>query len=47
MADNAPVLRNNFFEGGALLLDASCDRIGTKDSSPAALANPSAGPSGL
>lgn len=46
-ADNVPVLRNNFFEGGEVLLDASCDRIGTRDSSPAAVANASAGPSGL
>ncbi len=45
--ENAPSLSGNFFEGGALKLDASCDRIGTKDIAPAAKANPSAGTSGL
>ncbi|MFT3923286.1 MAG: hypothetical protein QM778_12200 [Myxococcales bacterium] len=46
-AANVPMLQNNFFEGGTLLLDASCNRIGTKDASPASAANASAGPSGL
>ena len=45
---NAPKLSNNFYtNGGAVLLDASCDSIGTVDSSPATVANASAGPSGL
>ena len=44
---NAPAMSGNFFEGGAPKLDASCDKIGTKDTSPAATANASAGPSGL
>lgn len=46
-ADNAPQLQNNFFEDGELRLDATCDRIGTKDANPAASANAGAGPSGL
>jgi hypothetical protein len=44
---NTPVLTSNFYEGGAVKLDASCDKIGTKDSSAASSANASAGPSGL
>jgi hypothetical protein len=46
-AANAPGLMGNFYEGGAVKLDASCDKIGTKDPSPVATANASAGPSGL
>lgn len=47
-AQNAPKLSNNFYtNGGAVLLDASCDKIGTVDSAPATVANASAGPSGL
>jgi hypothetical protein len=42
-AENAPLLKNNFYEGAAASLDASCDRIGTKDPSPAKSANPNAG----
>jgi hypothetical protein len=44
---NAPGLMGNFYEGGAVKLDANCDKIGTKDASPATTANASAGPSGL
>jgi hypothetical protein len=46
-AANAPGLMGNFYEAGSVSLDASCDKIGTKDASPAASANASAGPSGL
>jgi hypothetical protein len=46
-ADNAPGLMANFYEGGAVKLDASCDRIGTRDPSPLSSAASSAGTSGL
>jgi hypothetical protein len=46
-ADNAPTLSGNFFHGGTLRLDASCDRIGTREASPAASANASAGATGF
>jgi hypothetical protein len=44
---NTPSLMSNFYEGGAVKLDADCDKIGTKDASPVATASASAGPSGL
>jgi hypothetical protein len=44
---NTPSLMSNFYEGGAIKLDASCDKIGTKDASPVASAVAGAGPSGL
>jgi hypothetical protein len=44
---NAASVTSNFYEGGAIKLDASCDKIGIKDPSGATSANPSAGPSGL
>jgi hypothetical protein len=46
-AANAAKLRNNSYVDNALRLDASCDRIGTKDAAPASATNPAAGPSGL
>jgi hypothetical protein len=46
-ADNTPKLRNNFYTDGAMKLDASCDRIGTKDAAPAAKASTTAGASGI
>jgi hypothetical protein len=45
--DNAAKLRNNSYVDGQIHLDASCDRIGTKDTAPAKTPNASAGPSGL
>jgi hypothetical protein len=44
---NAAKLRNNSYVDGQIRLDASCDRIGTKDAAPAKTPNASAGPSGL
>jgi hypothetical protein len=44
-ADNAAKLKGNQYEG-ALKVDASCDRIGTKDATPATNVT-GAGPSGL
>lgn len=41
--DNAPVLRNNFYSGGEVLLDPSCFNIGILDPSPASADNPSVG----
>ena len=45
--DNAPQLENNFYDGGGVRLDAGCTMIGTTDTSPASVANPTAGPEGL
>ena len=44
---NAPTLGNNFYSSGAAVIDPSCFQIGTTDGSPAAAANPAAGPVGL
>lgn len=44
---NTPVLRNNYYNGGAVRLDASCDLIGTRDSAPATAEHPGAGSQGL
>jgi hypothetical protein len=44
---NAPILRNNFYSSGEALVDPTCFQIGTTDPSPAASANPMAGPVGL
>jgi len=44
--EDAPSLSNNYYSSG-LRLDASCTQIGTADDSPAAEANPDAGPVGL
>jgi hypothetical protein len=44
---NTPGLMGNFYASGAVALDASCDKIGTKDPSPAGSAGASVGPSGL
>jgi|GEM_PF-4781495 len=41
--DNAPVLRNNFYSGGEVLLDPSCFNIGILDPSPASADDPSVG----
>ncbi|MDB4976005.1 MAG: hypothetical protein JWN48_4346 [Myxococcaceae bacterium] len=46
-SDNTPVLTHNNYVKGSPTVDASCFKIGTTDASPAAVANPSAGPSGL
>jgi hypothetical protein len=46
-ADNAAVLRNNFYERGAAVFDPSCVQIGTAEPTPATAANPTAGPMGL
>jgi hypothetical protein len=40
---NVPKLNNNSYTDNALRVDASCDRIGTKDAAPAKTPNPSAG----
>lgn len=40
---NTPKLNNNSYTDNALRVDASCDRIGTKDAAPAKTANPTAG----
>jgi hypothetical protein len=40
---NVPKLNNNAYTDNALRVDASCDRIGTKDAAPAKTPNPSAG----
>lgn len=45
--DNTPVLKNNNYSSGSPSVDPSCFRINTVDASPAASANPTAGPSGL
>lgn len=44
--DNTPVLTNNYYSSGTLVLDAACARINTVDASPSTEANPNAGPSG-
>jgi hypothetical protein len=41
--DNAPVLRNNYYSGGEVLLDPSCFGIGILDASPATADDPSIG----
>jgi hypothetical protein len=41
--DNAPVLRNNFYSNGEVLLDPSCFNIGIVDASPASADDPSVG----
>ncbi|MET0387731.1 MAG: hypothetical protein ABW321_17300 [Polyangiales bacterium] len=41
--DNAPALRNNFYSGGEVLLDASCFGLGINDPSPAGADDPSIG----
>lgn len=43
----APVLKDNYYEGGVARFDASCTQVNTADSAPAATPNPSAGPVGL
>jgi hypothetical protein len=43
----APVLKDNYYEGGVPRFDASCTQVNTTDLAPAAAPNPTAGPVGL
>jgi hypothetical protein len=47
VAANAPTLSGNFYSSGNAIIDPTCFQIGTTETSPAASANPEAGPIGL
>ena len=46
-ADNAPVLKGNYYASGSALIDAGCFQMGTAESSPASAPIEGAGPVGL